>query len=203
MASAASEHAAHAGPAPGATALLIVDMVNDFDFPDGDELLARAQTITSSILALRNEADRLGVPTFYVNDNYGHWRSERSAIVEACAREPRARDLVLRMAPRDHDYFVIKPRFSGFYATNLPVLLPQLGVSHLVLTGVAADICVLFTAADAHMRDYRLWIPEDAVASDNDERKAWALRIMSNSMGADTSSTEALSLQAWGSHPSP
>lgn len=203
MATAASEHAVHAAPAPGATALLIVDMVNDFDFPDGNELLARATKIASRILGLRHQADRLGVPTFYVNDNYGQWRSERSAIVEACAREPRARDLVLRMAPRDDDYFVIKPRFSGFYATNLPVLLPQLGVSRLVLTGVAADICVLFTAADAHMRDYRLWIPNDAVASDNDERTAWALGIMSNSMGADTSATDALSLEAWVAHPSP
>lgn len=182
---------------------MIIDIVNDFKFDGGDRLLARAGEAADAILGLREQADRLGVPTFYVNDNYGHWRSERSSIIEACAREPRARELVLRMAPRDCDYFVIKPQFSGFYATNLPVLLPRLGVSRLVLTGIAADICVLFTAADAHMRDYGLWIPEDAVASDSDDRKAWALGIMRNSMNADTSSTRSLDLHAWVMRPSP
>lgn len=102
-----------------------------------------------------------------------------------------------RIAPREDDYYVIKPQISGFYATNLPVLLPKLGVSRLILTGVAADICVLFTAADAHMRAYDLWIPVNAVASEQDQRKAWAMDIMRKSMGAETRSTDELSLQAW------
>ena len=107
------------------------------------------------------------------------------------------RDFVAKLAPRDGDYFVIKPQFSGFYATNLPVLLPKLGVDRLVLTGISADICVLFTAADAHMRDYRLWIPEDAVAAETHERCRWALEIMKQSMGAEVRPTSRLSLAAW------
>ncbi|WP_260929178.1 cysteine hydrolase family protein [Novosphingobium sp. 9] len=65
------------------------------------------------------------------------------------------------LQPAPADYFIIKPQFSAFYATNLPVLLPQLGASKLVLSGIATDICVLFTAADAHMRDYDLWVPSE------------------------------------------
>jgi nicotinamidase-related amidase len=101
------------------------------------------------------------------------------------------------VAPRDGDYFVIKPQVSGFYATNLPVLLPKLGVQRLVLAGIAADICVLFTAADAHMRDYQLWIPADAVASCRAEHRDWALQIMVKAMDADIRPTTERQLRAW------
>jgi nicotinamidase-related amidase len=77
------------------------------------------------------------------------------------------------------------------------VLLPKLGVSRLILTGIATDICVLFTAADAHMRDYSLWIPQDGVAAEDDQRGASALAIMRETMGAETASTDALSVAEW------
>jgi nicotinamidase-related amidase len=109
----------------------------------------------------------------------------------------RASSLPASKTPDDDDYFVIKPQFSGFYATNLQVLLPKLGVRRLILTGIAADICVLFTAADAHMRAYDLWIPRDAVASEDDRRADWALDIMRNSMEAETRATTDISLQTW------
>lgn len=185
------------GPATGGAGLLIIDMINDFDFAGGEALLDKAEIAAEVILRLRGIADALGAPTVYVNDNYGQWHSERSKIVDACAQDGRAGDLVRRIAPRENDYFVIKPQFSGFYATNLPVLLPKLGVNRLVMTGVAADICVLFTAADAHMREYGLWVPADGVASENDERTAWALDIMRASMGAETRSTHELSFREW------
>lgn len=184
--------------ASGGVGLLIIDMINDLAFPGGDAVRPKAERVADVILTLRNEADRLGVPVIYVNDNYGQWHSEKSRIVEACAADDsRGRDLVSKIAPRDDDYFVIKPQFSGFYATNLPVLLPKLGVSRLVITGIAADICVLFTAADAHMRAYDLWVPKDAVASEVDERTSWAVEIMQNSMKAKTGSTRGLTLETW------
>lgn len=186
------------GPAPGGVGLLIIDMINDLDFPGAEPLIAACDPVADRILALRAAADRRGAPTIYVNDNFGRWRAERSAIVERVTR-PGApgRDIVARIAPRAHDFFVIKPRFSGFYATNLQVLLPQLGVDRLILTGVATDICVLFTAADAYMREYGLWVPQDAAASDDPKRAAWALEIMRNSMGARTDATRDFSLDNW------
>lgn len=185
-------------PAPDAAALLIIDMINDLDFEGSEALVPTAEAAAEAIRILRNEAARLSVPVVYVNDNFGQWHSERSRLVEHCGRKsaPGAK-VVKKLAPRRDDFFVIKPRFSGFYSTNLPVLLPQLGASRLVLTGVAADVCVLFTAADAHMRDYELWVPRDTTASDSEERTRWALGIMENSMNADTRPTTELSLEEW------
>lgn len=187
-----------AAPAQGGVGLLIIDMINDMSFGGAESFLPEAEAAAEVALALRCEADRLSVPVVYINDNYGHWHSDKSKIVRACLGEDSpGRNMVRRIAPRDDDYFVIKPQFSGFYATNLPVLLPKLGVNRLVLTGIATDICVLFTAADAHMRDYELWAPSDAVASESQERTGWALDIMRNSMDAETRSTCELSLADW------
>jgi len=186
------------GPAPGATALLIIDMINDLDFEGGAALKPHAEAAAAVIAHLREAADALGAPVVYVNDNFGQWHSERSRLVEHALREDcLGRGLVRRLEPRPDDYFVIKPQVSGFYATNLPVLLPKLGVTRLILTGVAADICILFTAADAHMRAYELWAPADAVASADPQRAAWALGIMRRNLGAETRPSDELSLEDW------
>jgi len=185
-------------PPPGRTGLLLVDVINPLDFEGAEALAARALAAAEVIRRLRDAADRAGVPVVYVNDNYGFWTSERERIVEEIrSASPAADDLAAILAPRAGDYFVIKPQVSGFYATNLPVLLPQLGVSRLILAGFALDSCVLFTAADAHMRDYDLWTPRDAVAGAHDARAAWALEILESSLGAETATTDDLSLEAW------
>jgi nicotinamidase-related amidase len=188
----------HTDAAPGKTALVIIDMVNALDFEGGERMKAPAEATIAPILTLREAADAAGVPVIYVNDNNGQWHSERDRLIEAAlAKDGPGHRLIEQLRPREDDYFIIKPQFSGFYATNLPVLLPQLGVSRLVLTGVAADICVLFTAADAHMRQYDLWVPADAVAGNHDERTRWAIEIMKNSMKAEVRSTQDLSLGEW------
>ncbi|HEX8484065.1 isochorismatase family cysteine hydrolase [Sphingomonas sp.] len=184
-------------PAAGGTALLIIDMINDMRFEGADELRRPAEAAAHAILGLRDAADEAGVPVVYVNDNFGEWHSERSRLVDRCLDGGDANHFLRALQPRDDDYFVIKPQFSGFYATNLPVLLPKLRVSRLILTGVAADICVLFTAADAHMRDYGLWVPSDAVAGEHAQRTSWALEIMKNSMAAQICSTDDMSLRDW------
>ena len=185
--------------APGRTALIIIDMVNTLAFQGGEALRDTGEAAVGPILALRDAADAAGVPVIYVNDNNGQWHSERDRLIEAALAQTDApgRHLTEALRPRRDDYFIIKPQFSGFYATNLPVLLPQLGVSRLVLTGIAADICVLFTAADAHMRDYELWVPGDAVAGEDAERTRWALEIMHNAMQADVRPTGDVSLDDW------
>lgn len=187
-----------ADPAPGGTALLIIDMINDLDFEGAQPLRESARRAVDAILTLRDAADRARVPVVYVTDNNDQWHSDRERLIEAAFGSGEVTDeIVARLRPRDGDFFVIKPQFSGFYATNLQVLLPRLKASRLILTGVAADICVLFTAADAHMRAYELWVPGDAVASLADERTAWALDIMKETMGAEVRSTEALALADW------
>lgn len=186
------------GQVPSETALLIVDMINDLDFAGGTAMLPAALGAARSISALSKQARQAGVAIVYVNDNYGQWHSERSLIIEHCERDDaEGRQLVELLRPEDDDYFVIKPQFSGFYSTNLPALLPRLGARRLILTGISADICVLFTAGDAHMREYDLWVPEDCVASAEPQRTQWALEIMRNSMHAETRDTGRLSLRSW------
>lgn len=176
-------------------ALIILDMINAFDFPGADKLEPKARRIAERILRLRDQMEQVGWPIIYVNDNFGEWHSERSRLVEAAISAGSV--VAQRLAPRPDDYFIIKPKFSGFYSTNLAVLLPKLGVRRLVLAGVAADMCVLFTAADAHMRDYRLWVPSDLIAAEDDHRASVALEIMRASMDAETASTADLDIRSW------
>ena len=179
----------------GGVALLVIDMINCFDFAGAENLRPKARGLVTPILKLRAAMDAIDAPTIYVNDNFGAWHSEKSKLVEQASQ--RAGDVVDPIAPRDRDYFIIKPQFSGFYATNLPLLLPKLGVSRLVMTGTAADICVLFTAADAHMRDYAVWVPQDGVAAEDDEQARAALAIMREHLGAEVAPTDALTIDGW------
>ena len=177
------------------TALLIIDMINCFDFRGAETLKTKAVGVARAIRRLRDQAEAAGCPVIYVNDNFGEWHSERSRLIER-ARQGGG-SVLEAIAPDEQDYFIIKPQCSGFYATNLQVLLPKLGVRRLILTGIATDVCVLFTAGDAHMRDYALWVPEDCVAAVDDQRSRWALEIMRESMGAETRSTGEIDLAGW------
>jgi len=182
----------------GGTALLILDMMNTLAFPGAERLRPAAEAAAKAIRTLRDQADAAEVPVLYVNDNHGDWHDSREDLIARCLEPACAgRTIAEMLQPRDQDLFVIKPQFSGFYATNLPVILPQLGIGRLIVTGVAADICVLFTAADAHMREYALWVPADAVASEDPQRTKWALEIMQGSMKADTRATTGQALRSW------
>jgi nicotinamidase-related amidase len=182
----------------GKCALLIVDVFNTFAFEGAEPVIESAERVSETIAGLIDEAHRRDMPIVYVNDNYGNWQWERADLIRhMTAPENKGRAIARRLAPRDDDYLLFKPQFSAFYATNLPALLPRLGVTRLVVTGIAADICVLFTAADAHMREYDLWIPADAVAGTSDERIGWALGIMRDSMGAEVRSTAEVGLTEW------
>ena len=169
------------------TALLLVDVINLFDFPGGGAFARRAHGAARHISNLRDRAHRAGVPVIYVNDNFGRWRSDFNALVEACRdrRRPGAAIATL-LAPAPRDYFVLKPHLSGFHETPLDMLLQGGGVQTVVLTGFAADNCVLFTAADAHMRDYDVVVPSDCCASERDKERTHALAQMRKFFDANT-----------------
>lgn len=162
-------------------ALVLVDWINDFDFPDAEGLLAAALPAAERTAELRDRATAAGVPIIYVNDNFGCWRSDFERVVERCRRHRGAR-IVELLTPRDDDYFVLKPKHSAFLHTPLELLLDHLGVGRLILTGLAGNICVLFTAHDAHMRDFTLTVARDCVASntpqDNDSALTHLARIV-------------------------
>jgi nicotinamidase-related amidase len=167
-------------------ALLIIDMINDLDFPEGPKLLRHALPAAEATRALKRRAAEAGAATIYVNDNFGQWRSDFRQIVVHCGREGMCgAPLVRALAPEKGDYFVVKPKHSGFFTTTLELLLHALGARTLILTGIAGDICVLFTANDAYMRGFRLIAPPDCVASETAEFNEQALALMARRLKAE------------------
>ena len=167
-------------------ALLLIDVINDLNFDRADELLVQAIPMARRIAALKRKAAQLRIPTVYINDNFGQWKSDfRHTVEHCCAESSRGREISRALQPETSDYFVLKPKHSGFYATTLDVLLEYLNVQTLIVTGIAANICVLFTANDAYMRDYRLVVPSDSVASNTAEETEYSLRQMKTILKAD------------------
>jgi nicotinamidase-related amidase len=174
-------------PDKSAIALLLIDVINDFEFNEGaEDLLRYALPAAKRIATLKQRATDAGIPAIYVNDNFGKWRSDFRALVAHCIEDDtRGRPIAELLKPADHDYFVLKPKQSGFYSTTLNLLLQHLGAHTLILTGFSTDICVLFTASDAHLRDYRLLVPTDCVASQNAEENERVLQYMQRVLEAD------------------
>ena len=167
-------------------ALLLIDVVNDLEFPEGEQMLPETLKMAHHIAALRRRASRAGIPAIYVNDNFGRWQSDFKKHVQHCLKHGvRGKRLVQILNPRAHDYFVLKPKHSGFYSTTLDILLQYLRVQTVIITGIAANICVLFTANDAYMRDFNLIVPCDCVVSNTPEENAHALLQMKKVLKAD------------------
>ncbi len=183
-------------PDSSAGALLLVDVINDFEFEGGDELLKLAMPIGDRIAALKERARKLGVPTIYANDNFGRWRSDLHQIVSHCTDEGvRGKDFVEKVLPGDEDYFVLKPKHSGFYSTTLDLLLEHLGAQNLIIAGIAGNNCVLFTANDAYLRDFKLFVPADCCASQTEEDNQIALKQMQRVLKADITRSGELDLE--------
>jgi nicotinamidase-related amidase len=160
-------------------ALLMIDVINGFDFDGCQGLVEAARLAAPKILALRERAHAAGVPVIYVNDNFGHWRSDFRSIIANCSRSDQPGHGVTRLlVPTERDVFVLKPRHSAFYCTALEVLLARIKARTLVLVGFATNICVLFTANDAKMRGYAVVVPADCTASNSEELTQQALQQM-------------------------
>ncbi|AZB41161.1 cysteine hydrolase [Bacillus sp. FJAT-42376] len=175
------------------TALLIIDMINDFQFGYGPELAKKAAGIADSLSKLKQKAAETGIPVIYINDHYNLWQADLQKIINKC-RNTLSTQVIDALAPGDKDYFLIKPKHSAFYGTALNTLLYHLKIDTLILTGLAGNICVLFTANDAYMRGYNLIVPPDTVASVSDEDEEYALRMMKNVLKAKVEPSDALKL---------
>lgn len=173
-------------PDKAAVALLLIDVINDLEFEEGAEVLEQALPMARRIADLKRRAGEAGIPTIYVNDNFGRWQSDFHRIVEHCLNDDvRGRPIVELLRPLENDYFVLKPKHSGFFSTTLDTLLSYLHVHTLILTGIAGNICVLFTANDAYMRDFHLVVPADCVSSNTPEENNHALEQMQRVLKAD------------------
>jgi len=185
-------------PDKSEAALLLIDVINAFDFPEGDQLLQLALPVGKNIAALKKRAKAAGIPCIYVNDNFGKWQSDFKKIVAHCTADgAKGKDFVKQLVPDDDDdYFVLKPKHSGFYSTTLDLVLTHLNAKNLILTGIAGNNCVLFTANDAYMRDFKVFVPEDCVVSNTEEENRYALKQMETVLKADTTASPQLDLKA-------
>jgi nicotinamidase-related amidase len=178
-------------------ALLLVDVVNAFDFEGSGPLVRAATRAAKPIARLADRARRERVPVIYVNDNFGKWRSDFRAIVEACAQpEQKGAEVVARLRPHEGDYFVLKPQHSGFYETTLERLLESLGARTLILSGFATNLCVAFTANDAHMRGYHVVVPSDCSAANTPALHRAALSHVRVALGGVVVPSRAVSFGA-------
>jgi len=176
-------------------ALLLIDVINDLDFPEANQLLRYARPMARNLLRLKQRAKNAGIPVVYVNDNFGRWQSDFRRQVQHCLREKsRGHEIVALLRPEEDDYFVLKPKHSGFFSTTLETLLRYLGSQKLIITGIAGNFCVLFTANDAYMRDYDLIIPSDCIASNSAKENREALALMRQFLKADTRASSKLRL---------
>ncbi|SDH63236.1 Nicotinamidase-related amidase [Alteribacillus persepolensis] len=170
------------------TALLIIDMINDMEFEDSDKLFPFAFEAAKNIAELKKRAKQYDIPVIYVNDNYGRWQSDFKELVAHCKQNNvKGKPITEWLEPDSDDYFVLKPQFSAFFATPLDLLLDYLEVKTLIITGVAGNMCIQFTANDAYMRHYQLYIPSDCTASNEKVDNDQALRLMNNVLKADIS----------------
>ena len=178
-------------------ALLLIDVINTLEFDEADQFLKFALPAARNIAALRKRARALDVPVVYVNDNSGKWRSDFKTHLRYCLSEKcKGREIAEILKPADNDYFVLKPKHSGFFSTALDILIRYLRADTLILTGFAGNICVLFTANDAYMRDFDLYVPSDCTASNTEHENRHALEQMQKVLKANITSSAILDLSS-------
>jgi len=183
-------------PEKSPVALLLIDVINDMDFEGSEALVRQAVPMARRIAALKQRAKVLGVPTVYVNDNFGRWQSDFRSVVRHCLEDGVPGEETARiLKPEDDDYFVLKPKHSAFYATTLDTLLAYLGTHTVILAGIAGNICILFSANDAYMRDFNLVVPADCVISNTPEENEHALEQIRTILKADITESGSLDLE--------
>jgi nicotinamidase-related amidase len=195
---ASSRHDLHgAVPQRSRVALVLIDVINAMDFPEGPLLAKHALPAANRIVHLKKRAKKARVPVIYANDNFGRWRSDFRATVDN-ARTPGmpGAEIANLLVPDDDDYFVLKPKHSAFYGSTLDLLLHYLGSEVLVLAGFAGDICVLFTAQDAFLRDLGVVVAKDATASENVRKNDAALAFMRERLRADVRTSARIDFSA-------
>lgn len=178
----------HGGdPRPRKVALLLIDVINDMEFPGGRALQRYAEPAARHIAALKRRAQALGIPIIYANDNFGRWQSDFNKQVRHCLEDGVRGEAVTRLLiPGEEDYFVLKPRHSAFFSTTLELLLKHLGAERLILTGFASNLCVLYTANDAYMHDFEIYVPHDCIAAEKAMPHRRAIEHMARYLRADT-----------------
>ena len=184
-------------PENSRVALLLIDVINDMTFEGSEPLVQQALPMAKRLAELKRRARAAKIPAIYINDNFGRWQSDFRKVVEHCLEDDvPGRPIAEILQPAEDDYFVLKPKHSAFFETTLHTLLTYLGARTLILTGIAGNICILFSANDAYMRDYHIVVPSDCVVSNTAEENDHALQQIQHVLKGDITASTDLDLGA-------
>lgn len=168
-------------------ALLLIDFINPLNFPGAEDLAPAALLAAKNSAWLARRARTEGIPVIYANDNFGLWRSDFSSMVKRLqAGQGPSAALVRLLRPRRGDLTLLKPMHSAFLGSPLDLLLGKMGTRRLIMTGLATDMCIQLSAADAFQRGLRVHAPEDCTAAESEARKQAALAYMRDILKCDT-----------------
>lgn len=167
--------------------LILIDYINPLNFPGAEKLAQPALLAARATVRLRDRLEAHKVAVVYANDNYGAWQSDFHGLVAQCsARDDASGEIARLLAPRPRDVTLLKPRHSAFYCSALELLLKDMGARQLILAGLATDMCVQMTAADAFLRGFEgVWVPSDCTAAETPQAKAASLKYMRDVLKCD------------------
>ena len=175
------------------SALIIIDMLNQYDHEDADVLIESVREALPAMRHLLERAQHEAAPIVYVNYNHGDWGAGRAELVER-AIAGRAPDLVEPIAPAQGTWFIVKARHSIFYQTQLEYLLREQEIDRVVLAGQVTEQCVLYSALDAYVRHFAVAVPRDGVAEIHPDLADAALAMMARNMRADVTNADDCTL---------
>ena len=156
-------------------ALLVIDVVGEFDHDDGDRLLASFRARLHGLRDTLTAARGRRTPVIYVNDRHGRWDGDAPGLVRAALDGPGG-DVVAALAPEDGEPFILKPRYSAFDHTPLELLLRELEVERLLLMGGATEACIVQSGIDARELGFKVTIVAAACATIDEEVERISLR---------------------------
>ena len=166
-------------------ALLITDMLNDFVNKGATLEVPTARTIIRNIKKEINKARKRHIPIIYCCDAHKDNDPEFKLWPRHAVKGTAGADVTEQLKPQKEDYVISKTYYSCFYKTSLDKLLKKLGTTHLILTGVVTNICILYTTAEAYMRGYKVVIPKNCVAALTKNEHQFALQQMQHVFHAE------------------
>jgi ureidoacrylate peracid hydrolase len=179
---------------PARSAVLVIDMLNDFLDPEGAMPLLEGRRLFEPIRRLLLSARDSGTPVIWVCDEHLPNDREFEKRTVHCLKGSWGAEIVADLAPVSEELRIPKTRYSGFFQTDLDRRLRDIGIDHLILTGVVTNICVRSTAHDAFFRDYRVIIPVECVAATSDREQESTLYDLDTHYGVVANLEQVLAI---------
>ncbi|TLD43231.1 MAG: Nicotinamidase [Candidatus Jettenia ecosi] len=159
-------------------AIIIADMLNDFVNEHAPLEVPKSRMIIDPIRAEIKKARKKRVPIIYCCDAHKNNDREFQLWPRHAVKGTEGAQVIWQLEPQKEDYMIAKTSYSCFYKTSLDTLLKKLGITGVMITGVVTNICVLYTAAEAYMRGYKIVIPQDCVAALTQSEHQFVLQQM-------------------------